>query len=177
MSEAPAPAPTPAAAPAEPEKRTGPETKLSKDQLKILRDAFNVFDNEKKGAISLDIIGTILELLGHAVEEDELDDILDEFDEDESGEIEFAEFVKLASRFVEPEEDYDQLRKELREVFMLYDKEARGYLPLDEFKKILREIDPELPEDELDEMIDEIDADGSGTIDFDEFMDVMAGGD
>lgn len=40
---------------------------------------------------------------------------------------------------------------------MLYDKEARGYLPLDEFKKILREIDSELPEDELDEMIDEID--------------------
>lgn len=76
---------------------------------------------------------------------------------DESGEIEFAEFVKLASRFVEPEEDYDQLRKELREVFMLYDKEARGFLPLDEFKIILREIDPELPEDELDEMIDEID--------------------
>lgn len=97
--------------------------------------------------------------------------------------------MKLASRFVEPEEDYDELRKELREVFMLYDKEARGYLPLDEFKKILREIDPELPEDELDEMIDEIDgeliinsdgcvkffnhfnakliADGSGTIDFD----------
>lgn len=49
------------------------------------------------------------------------------------------------------------MRKELREVFMLYDKEARGYLPLDEFKKILTEIDPELPEDELDEMIDEID--------------------
>lgn len=40
---------------------------------------------------------------------------------------------------------------------MLYDKEGRGYLPLDEFKKILREIDHELPEDELDEMIDEID--------------------
>ena len=40
---------------------------------------------------------------------------------------------------------------------MLYDKEARGYLPLDEFKKILTEIDPELPEDEVDEMIDEID--------------------
>ena len=50
---------------------------------------------------------------------------------------------------------------------MLYDKEARGYLPLDEFKKILKEIDPQLPEDELDEIIDEIDADGSGTIDFD----------
>ncbi|KAG5670511.1 hypothetical protein PVAND_000770 [Polypedilum vanderplanki] len=159
------------------ERKIGPETKLSKDQMKILRDAFNVFDTERKGAISLDIIGTILELLGHEVNEDELDEILDEYDEDDTGEIEFAVFARLASRFVEPEEDYDELRKELREVFMLYDKEARGYLPLDEFKKILREIDPELPEDELDEMIDEIDADGSGTIDFDEFMDVMAGGD
>jgi len=29
----------------------------------------------------LDIIGTILELLGHPVEEEELDEILDEFDE------------------------------------------------------------------------------------------------
>lgn len=112
-------------------------------------------------------------MLGHAVNEEELDDIIDEFDEDESGEIEFSEFLKLASRFVEPEEDYDTLRKELREVFMLYDKEARGYLPLDEFKKILREIDPELPEDELDEIIDEIDADGSGTIDFDGEFDVI----
>lgn len=63
-----------------------------------MKEAFNAFDNEKKGAISLDIIGTILEMLGHGVEEEELDDILDEFDEDESGEIEFAEFVKLAAR-------------------------------------------------------------------------------
>jgi len=159
------------------DKKLGNETQLSKDQLKILKEAFSAFDNEKKGAISLDIIGSIFEMLGHEVNEDELDDIIDEFDEDESGEIEFDEFIKLAARFVEPEEDYNELRKELREVFMLYDKEARGYLPLDEFKIILREIDPELPEDELDEIIDEIDADGSGTIDFDEFMDVMAGSD
>lgn len=81
------------------------ETKLSKDQLKsefawinllstkwlflsyppfliesvtVLKEAFTAFDNEKKGAISLDIIGTILEMLGHAVEEEELDDIIDE---------------------------------------------------------------------------------------------------
>lgn len=129
-------------------------------------------------------------MLGHAVEEvkstrktpyhnpgvhkssgfhlqDELDDIIEEFDEDETGEIEFLDFIKLAARFVEPEEDYDELRKELREVFMLYDKDARGYLPLAQFRSILKEIDPELPEDELDEILLEIDADNSGTIDFD----------
>lgn len=47
---------------------------LSKDQLKILKGAFTAFDNEKKGAISLDIIGTIFEMLGHEVDEEELDE-------------------------------------------------------------------------------------------------------
>lgn len=46
-------------------------------------------------------------MLGHDVDAEELDNVLDEFDEDDSGEIEFEEFVKLASRFVETEEKYE----------------------------------------------------------------------
>lgn len=62
-----------------------------------MKDAFSAFDNEKKGAISLDIIGTIFEMLGHAIDEDELDDIIDEFDEDESGEICMESFCDVCS--------------------------------------------------------------------------------
>ena len=43
---------------------------------------------------------------------------------------------------------------------------ARGYLPVDEFKAILRELDDEIPDNELDQIIDEIDSDSSGTVDF-----------
>uniref|UniRef100_A0A182SCS8 EF-hand domain-containing protein n=1 Tax=Anopheles maculatus TaxID=74869 RepID=A0A182SCS8_9DIPT len=98
---------------------------LSKDQLKVLRDAFNAFDKEKTGSISTDVVGTILELLGHKLSEEELEDVIEEYDEDESGQLEFDEFVALASNYVEPEEDYDALRKELREVFMMYDKDGK----------------------------------------------------
>ena len=42
-------------------------------------------------------------------------------------------------------------------------------------KEILREIDAELTESELDEVVDEVDEDGSGTVDFDEFMAMMTG--
>uniref|UniRef100_A0A182FHY9 EF-hand domain-containing protein n=1 Tax=Anopheles albimanus TaxID=7167 RepID=A0A182FHY9_ANOAL len=152
---------------------TGSETaestsgkELSKDQLKVLRDAFNAFDKEKTGSISTDVVGTILELLGHKLTEEELEEVIEEYDEDESGQLEFDEFVALASCYVTPEEDYESLRAELREVFMMYDKDAKGYLPVEEFKAILRELDGEVPEDELDEIVDEIDADGSGTVDF-----------
>jgi calmodulin len=143
-------------------------TELSKEQLQVLREAFKIFDSDKKGAISIDVVKIILELItGEEVDEDELDDVMEEFDEDESGEIEFAEFVKLASQFVEPEEDYDTMKERLRDLFVFYDKEQRGYIPVDEFKAILKELDPELPDDEAAQMVKEIDADESGTIEFD----------
>lgn len=133
----------------------------------MLKDAFDVFDSEQKGAISMDVIQIILEMFtGEAVDEEELEDLMDEFDEDESGEIEFLEFVQLAEYFVEPEPEYVEVKKELRDVFVMYDKQSRGFLPSAEFKDILKEIDPEVPDTELDQIVDEIDADSSGTIDF-----------
>ena len=94
-------------------------------RFSVLRDAFNAFDKEKTGSIPTDVVGTILELLGHKLSEEELDEVIEEYDEDESGQLEFEEFVALASNYVEPEEDYEALRKELREVFMMYDKDGK----------------------------------------------------
>uniref|UniRef100_A0A182QF05 EF-hand domain-containing protein n=1 Tax=Anopheles farauti TaxID=69004 RepID=A0A182QF05_9DIPT len=150
-------------------------SELSKEQMKILKDAFDAFDIEKKGFISLEVVGTILDLLGYALSEEELKEVMEDYDLDESGQIEFEEFIELASNYVEPDEDYDVLRAELREVFMMYDKDGTGYIPVKEFKEILRELDNAVPENDLDQIVDEIDADGSGTVDFEEFMEVMTG--
>lgn len=51
----------------------------------------------------------------------------------------------------------------------------KGFLTLDEFKGIVKEIEPDLPADELDKVVDEVDADGSGRIEFEEFLQVMVG--
>lgn len=134
----------------------------------VLKDAFDIFDSEQKGSISIDVIQIILEMFtGEKVNEDDLDDLMDEFDEDENGEIEFSEFIELAEHFVEPEPEYAEVKRELREAFLLYDKKQQGYVPAADFKKILKEIDPEVAENELDQIVDEIDQDSSGTIDFD----------
>lgn len=80
--------------------------------------------------------------------------------------MEFDEFVTLAAKFI-VEEDDEAMQKELREAFRLYDKEGNGYIPTSCLKEILRELDDQLTNEELDMMIDEIDSDGSGTVDFD----------
>ena len=44
---------------------------------------------------------------------------------------------------------------------------GNGYIPTKCLREILRELDDQLTDAELDMMIDEIDSDGSGTVDFD----------
>lgn len=83
-----------------------------------------------------------------------------------SGELEFEEFITLASRFM-IEEDAEAMQAELKEAFRLYDKEGNGYITTDVLREILAELDNNLTKDELDMMIAEIDSDGSGTVDFD----------
>ncbi len=83
-----------------------------------------------------------------------------------SGELEFEEFCILAARFL-IEEDEEQMRRELKEAFRFYDKDGEGFLTIETLKGILLELEPNLGDDQLMEIVEEVDEDGSGTIDFD----------
>lgn len=60
--------------------------------------------------------------------------------------------------------------RELKEAFRLYDREGNGYITTSTLKEILGALDDKLTSSDLDGIIQEIDTDGSGTVDFDEFM-------
>jgi calmodulin len=81
----------------------------------------------------------------------------------------------MVAQFVVSSENNEGLEEELREAFRLYDKEGNGYIAVSDLREILRALDDNINDDELDEMIAEIDTDGSGTVDFDEFMEMMSG--
>merc|ERR1711872_1214970 len=72
-------------------------------------------------------------------------------------------------------DEEEQMKEELKEAFRIYDKEGQGFITNDVLKEILREIDPTLTEGDLDNIIEEVDEDGSGTMDFDEFQEMMMG--
>lgn len=59
----------------------------------VLKNAFDAFDQEKKGVIGTDMIGTILEMLGHQLDDDTLQEIIAEVDED--GNLNNNSIVKL----------------------------------------------------------------------------------
>merc|ERR1712002_503602 len=150
---------------------------MPQEQIDILHQCFNDFDAEDSGAISQDTVGSILGIMGVSYSVKELEGAMKEYSKmPGSGQIEFEEFIVLCSRFMEEEpEDNAVVIKELKEIFNLYDREDLGYMTCDCLKGILSELDPTLDDDDLDDIIDEVDEDGSGTIDFEEFCKMMVG--
>jgi len=147
---------------------------LEPEQIDALQKAFNSFDTEGCGSITADTVGVILRMMGVKISERNLQEVIAETDEDGSGLLEFEEFAELAAKFL-MEEDEEALKKELREAFKIFDKEGNGYIDNDRLREILRELDPRLTEENLDDIVEEVDTDGSGTLDFDEFMEMMMG--
>lgn len=92
-----------------------------------------------------------------------------------TGKVNFDKFTGIASHFFAEEEDAEAMQQELKEAFRLYDREGNGYITTSTLKEILAALDDKLNNADLDGIIAEIDTDGSGTVDFDEFMEMMTG--
>ena len=148
-------------------------TGLEQDEIKVLKICFNLFDTKKQDFLGADDLDDILRAMGFRPSKEELKEILEEIDEDGSGEIEFGEFCQLCAKFLVEEPDEETMKAELKEAFRVYDKEGQGYITTGQLREIIGELDPRLTEEDLDGIIEEIDEDGSGTMDFNEFCEMM----
>merc|ERR1711994_763847 len=141
-------------------------TGLDPDQVDSLKKGFDGFDKEG-GTINQTTMLMILKSMGVDVNKTDMDNYA--VDEEAAGKFNFTMFCQVAAKFM-IEDDEEQMKEELKEAFRIYDKEGQGFITNDVLKEILREIDSSLTEEDLDGIIEEVDEDGSGTMDFDEFQ-------
>ena len=148
-------------------------TGLEIDEVKCLKNCFDLFDSKKQQFLSADDLDEILRAMGFRPSPEELLDILKEIDEDGSGEIEFGEFCQLCAKFLVEDPDIETMKRELKDAFRLYDKGGEGFITMDTLRELISELLAPLSAEELDGIIEELDEDGSGTMDFDEFCEMM----
>ncbi|GFP88074.1 calmodulin-3 [Phtheirospermum japonicum] len=108
--------------------------------------------------------------LGQNPTESELQDMINEVDADGNGTIDFPEFLNLMARKMK---DTDS-EEELKETFRVFDKDQNGFISAAELRHAMTNLDKIPTKAELQDMINEVDADGNGTIDFPEFLNLMA---
>ncbi|XP_078441983.1 calmodulin-1-like [Wolffia australiana] len=68
----------------------------------------------------------------------------------------------------------DEQISEFREAFCLFDKDGDGCITVDELATVIRSVGQDPTEEELQDMIREVDVNGNGTIEFGEFLSLMA---
>ena len=63
------------------------------DQIAEYKDAFDMYDRDKSGEISVKELSSLFRSLGHDMKYDEVKELVDEVDLSGNGEISFDEFI------------------------------------------------------------------------------------
>jgi len=144
---------------------------LTDAQQKAAKDAFGAYDKKGESQIKVGDIGSAMKKMGHNITPEFLEKWEEDIDQDGTGYIGLDEFIILARRKIQEDED----ERELKEIFRVLDKEKRGEVNTSELRWILKSLGDDLTEDDIDDMIADVDTDGSGWVDYDEFSKLMMG--
>ncbi|ODN73667.1 hypothetical protein L202_07214 [Cryptococcus amylolentus CBS 6039] len=144
---------------------------LTEDQRGEIREAFDLFDVDKDGAIDYHEFKVAMRALGFDVKKGEVMKLLKEFG-GEDGLMDFGGFERIMTEKIlsrNPEH-------ELRRAFELFDDDRSGKISLKNLRRVAKELGETLGEDELQAMIDEFDLDQDGEINLEEFLAIMLDG-
>ncbi|KAJ1077003.1 hypothetical protein K5549_019072 [Capra hircus] len=98
---------------------------LSEEMIAEFKAAFDMFDADGGGDISVKELGTVMRMLGQTPTKEELDAIIEEVDEDGSGTIDFEEFLVMMVRQMK-EDAKGKSEEELAECFRIFDRCVGG---------------------------------------------------
>ncbi|KAL7526984.1 hypothetical protein ACHAXR_001745 [Thalassiosira sp. AJA248-18] len=143
---------------------------LKEDEVADLKEAFSMFDIDGDGTITLVELKEVMKSLGQNPTEKELTQMIKSVDDNGDNEIDFEEFLILMSSKKPSSSDPD---KELKDAFAVFDADNSGSISRSELKKLMKNLGQTLSDAELDAMMDEVDTDGNGEIDFAEFKTMM----
>ena len=141
---------------------------MNDDELKSLKKLFFELDEKGKGVITKeDLFRGMDECFDHKITKEEAEQIFSNIDYDNNGTISFDEFLKAAI-------DKKKLLTEekLKAAFALFDMNGDGDIEAKELQGVMGENN-DIQGDVWAKMIAEVDLDGNGVIDFEEFKDMM----
>jgi calmodulin len=170
------------------------ELSIPEERYDEYKDAFDYFDKDKSGDISVKELSSLFRSLGQTIAESEVKAMIDEIDDSGDGAISFDEFIYMMVKKIdkieeaEPEsenkevtnnEDENANKKggyevpdddEILKAFQVFDTDKSGTLNKIELRHILTKIGDKFSDEEVDDIFRQADLDGSGEIDYKEFI-------
>lgn len=143
---------------------------LSTEEIAGLREMFNNMDTDRNGTITFEELKNGLTRLGSKLTEAEIKQLIDSADVDKNGTIDYNEFITatMHRHRLEKEEN-------LYKAFQFFDRDGSGFITRDELRQALTRNGMR-DEAAIDEIIDDVDADNDGRINYNEFVAMMRKG-
>ncbi|XP_063705577.1 calmodulin-A-like isoform X3 [Culicoides brevitarsis] len=142
---------------------------LNDEQVAEFKEAFMLFDKDEDGTISVTELGVVMRSLGQRPTETELRDMVNEWDENGNGTIEFNEFLQMMSKKLTFSDGED----ELKEAFRVFDKNNDGLISSSELRHVMTNLGEKMTQQEADDMLKEADMDGDGMVNYNEFVMIL----
>ncbi|KAE9605292.1 hypothetical protein Lal_00024729 [Lupinus albus] len=136
-----------------------------------LEQVFKKFDVNGDGKISSSELGSIMGSLGQPSSDEELDNMIHEVDADGDGYISLDEFIELNTKGVDSEE----VLENLKDAFSVFDVDGNGSITTEELHMVMASLGEECSMAECEKMINGVDSNGDGMINFEEFKIMMTG--
>jgi len=141
---------------------------LSRDEKESLAKVFKALDKNGDGKLSKDEVKDgYMAHYGKLISDDEVDSMFAAVDTDNSGYIDYTEFV-VASINEKKLLSHDKLKA----AFRIFDKDHSGSITPSEIKAVLQ-TDSSIPNEVVNAILQQVDANGDGEISLDEFIALM----
>merc|ERR1711992_195598 len=142
---------------------------MSELQRLEFKEAFQEFDKDSSGTISTNELLFVMRSLGQNPTEDEILNLVVEYDVNGDGTIDFDEFCEMMLR---TSSDIDR-KVEIREAFKIFDRDGNGFIDAKELKDVVTRMGECLTAAEADEFLQEADTNGDGKLDYSEILNMM----
>ena len=145
---------------------------LTEEEIAKIKRQFLILDEDGSGELCVSELESILKDPKLKMSQQDVSNLLEEFDIDGNGTINVCEFLilmankknrKLIHRAI-------VLRTRIRRTFNELDRDGNGYISKEEFKSVMRKQGLPLKKSQLNAIMAEADKNGDGKIDYDEFV-------
>ena len=114
---------------------------LTEDEVLEIKEAFDLFDGDKSGEIDTEELKQALKNLGIDAKNQTLQNMMADLDKDNSGKIDFDEFIDMMTAKMSDRDTKEDLQKVFR--LFLGDDDKADKIALKHLKRVARELNEE----------------------------------
>ena len=130
---------------------------LSEDKIFEFKEAFDIFDQDKDGIITINELGEIMKILGQSTSDEELQLMILEVDIEGNGNIDFKDFLTLMAKKKMENDEHDESENNLYQVFHVINQSGTGKINEKELKRVMISLgEVHITDDEIKGMIKEV---------------------